>query len=563
MIKLKFDVLSKKLNKNILQIAEETGLNRNSLSALLHNKVDGIKFATLEKLCATYNLKLEEILEFVPPAPAPKRPKKIYRQEAEMVPFFSFPPAVSSSQYCYNFDGQRLKFSDLDYYTKNDYCFIYWNIEDLHKLADAFWKYYSESPSKFDNLYLAFQKDAREMERIYSEAEPKIINNLANKDLKNYTEKVVSASLDFWSHSLFIDAFDAGKDQEEINKIKEKYNLSLEEVSVLTTPVQMTFTNERQLAIYKIAELALEKKIAAKSKKAVTNFLKTEVQVGQYKKMFDYYASNYAVIKHITDKEIAEEIKNCLKDRKKFKQDLSRLSNYEKTQEARVMEIVARHNLRGSPLWFFSKLTYWREYRKKINLMSIHIFDMILGSTESKTGIPKKYLKYLTTEELGNVLDGLVDLEALKKRFDNGVLFSFREENEYRMFVGKEADSLKNELEKIIASEIKDSIISGQVASQGYAKGIARIVLSVGDFNKLKDGEVLVTGMTRPEFLPVMKKAAAIVTNEGGITCHAAIVSRELGKPCIIGTKNATELIKDGDLVEVRAHHGTVRILRS
>lgn len=279
--------------------------------------------------------------------------------------------------------------------------------------------------------------------------------------------------------------------------------------------------------------------------------------------MYDYYQSNYAVIKHITDKEIAEEIKNYLKDTKKFKQDLLRLSDYEKNQENLVAKILNEHRLTENPLWFFSKLTYWREHRKKINLMSIHLFDRILSSVEGKTGVPKKYLKYLTTDELGSVLDGLIDTDALKKRYDNGVLFSFREENEYKMFVGNEAKSLKNELEKIYSTNTKANIISGQVASQGYARGIAKIILNVDDFDKLKTGEVLVTGMTRPEFLPVMKKAAAIVTNEGGITCHAAIISRELGKPCIIGTKNATELIKDGDLVEVRAHHGTVRILKA
>ena len=105
--------------------------------------------------------------------------------------------------------------------------------------------------------------------------------------------------------------------------------------------------------------------------------------------------------------------------------------------------------------------------------------------------------------------------------------------------------------------------MTGQTASQGYAKGVARIILTQDDFGRFGEGEILVTSMTRPEFVPLMKKAAAIVTNEGGITCHAAIVSRELGKPCVIGTKNATKIIKDGDLVEVRANHATVRILRA
>ena len=75
-------------------------------------------------------------------------------------------------------------------------------------------------------------------------------------------------------------------------------------------------------------------------------------------------------------------------------------------------------------------------------------------------------------------------------------------------------------------------------------------------------GDILVTSMTRPEFVPLMKKAGAIITNEGGITSHAAIISRELKIPCIIGTKNATVILKDGDFVEVDANNGIITILK-
>ncbi len=67
--------------------------------------------------------------------------------------------------------------------------------------------------------------------------------------------------------------------------------------------------------------------------------------------------------------------------------------------------------------------------------------------------------------------------------------------------------------------------------------------------------------MTVPDFVPAMRKAAAIVTDEGGITCHAAIIARELGKPCVIGTKFATKVFRDGDLVEVDSEVGVVRKL--
>ncbi|MEY3197555.1 MAG: hypothetical protein RL023_25 [Candidatus Parcubacteria bacterium] len=76
-----------------------------------------------------------------------------------------------------------------------------------------------------------------------------------------------------------------------------------------------------------------------------------------------------------------------------------------------------------------------------------------------------------------------------------------------------------------------------------------------------QEGDILVSTMTTPDFLPAMKKAAAIITDEGGITCHAAIVARELQKPCIIATKFATQILQDGDIVEVDAHKGSITIL--
>jgi pyruvate, water dikinase len=104
--------------------------------------------------------------------------------------------------------------------------------------------------------------------------------------------------------------------------------------------------------------------------------------------------------------------------------------------------------------------------------------------------------------------------------------------------------------------------LKGNVAQTGLVKGTVKIVMSVKDLNKVKKGDILVTYMTSPNFLTAMKLAAAFVTNEGGLTCHAAIVAREMGKPCIIGTKIATKVFKDGDMVEMDANKGIVRKLK-
>ncbi len=103
---------------------------------------------------------------------------------------------------------------------------------------------------------------------------------------------------------------------------------------------------------------------------------------------------------------------------------------------------------------------------------------------------------------------------------------------------------------------------TGQVAYRGKARGVVKIILKNKDIFKIKSGEILVSSMTTPDFISAMRKAAAFVTDEGGITCHAAIVARELKKPCIIGTKIATKVLHDGDLVEVDADNGVVKILK-
>ena len=86
-----------------------------------------------------------------------------------------------------------------------------------------------------------------------------------------------------------------------------------------------------------------------------------------------------------------------------------------------------------------------------------------------------------------------------------------------------------------------------------------KIIIRAKDMWKMQKGDVLVSIATDPDVVPAMKKASAIVTEQGGITSHAAIVSRELGIPCIIGTKIATKIFKDGDMVEVDANKGVVR----
>lgn len=134
---------------------------------------------------------------------------------------------------------------------------------------------------------------------------------------------------------------------------------------------------------------------------------------------------------------------------------------------------------------------------------------------------------------------------------------------EINLIAGDEALAfikLLNEEDKSkVGNNVKE--ILGKPASPGKVTGKARICPSASDSHIVEEGDILVCSMTTPDYVPAMKKAGAIVTDEGGLLCHAAIISRELGKPCVIATKIATKALKDGDLVEVDADNGIVRKL--
>ncbi len=163
---------------------------------------------------------------------------------------------------------------------------------------------------------------------------------------------------------------------------------------------------------------------------------------------------------------------------------------------------------------------------------------------------------YITKEELG----AEISRDELMKRDKGFVLvpgvyigaISFDE-------LVKKFPQYHFEIEK---GEEDKGALKGQVAYRGRVSGRVRIVMRKDQIEATKEGEIIVSPMTTPDMVPAMHKAAAFVTDEGGITCHAAIIARELHKPCITGTKVATKTFKDGDMVEVDADKGVVRIIK-
>jgi pyruvate, water dikinase len=154
--------------------------------------------------------------------------------------------------------------------------------------------------------------------------------------------------------------------------------------------------------------------------------------------------------------------------------------------------------------------------------------------------------------------------ERIKARSE-GKLFIYQNiENKETVAFVSDVQKVISEIEgQIDATGIRASEIKGVVAYKGKVQGRVKIVLSWdGKDADFDTGDILVAPSTSPNLIYLMEKAAAFITNEGGSMSHAAIISREMKKPCIVGTKIATKVLKDGDMVEVDAEKGIVKILK-
>ncbi|HIH20332.1 TPA: hypothetical protein HA244_03620 [Candidatus Micrarchaeota archaeon] len=205
--------------------------------------------------------------------------------------------------------------------------------------------------------------------------------------------------------------------------------------------------------------------------------------------------------------------------------------------------------------------SFLKAYRKELMSLASFTLDLLSAETARRFGLTLDDVRSCAKDEILQMLEqGVVpELKLLKERQDYCGYITLDGEN-YDLKYGHDLKKLLQSVsveKKAEDHSVKE--ITGHVASKGFARGFVKIVNSIEDMEKIIKGDILVSVQTNPELVPAMRKAAAIVTDMGGITSHAAIVSRELGVPCVIGTKLATRWLKDGDEVEVDAVKGIVR----
>lgn len=320
--------------------------------------------------------------------------------------------------------------------------------------------------------------------------------------------------------------------------------------SILTSTTRKSFSRRAEEDLLRVAEKKkkgqnIDNEIAVHAKKYFwlhNSYFKTEV-LGK-----DFFSREIKLLlkEHPEPKQYIEELET-----------LSRDIAEEKEKTIKQLELGKNKAL----IELIDLFGWLQDYRKEYIMQACHYLDLLLAEIGKRNGISAWDMKYTLPEDLPLIPNKKFDNSEIAARQKNCIIIWKEFRDDYELYTGQKAIQRENELfrEDEKTKEILE--IDGMAASQGRVRGEAFVSMSAAEAKNIKPGQILVTSMTSPDFIVAIKRAAAIVTNEGGITSHAAIVSREFGVPCVVGTKIATKVIKTGDYIEVDGIHGKVRKL--
>lgn len=338
-----------------------------------------------------------------------------------------------------------------------------------------------------------------------------------------------------------------------VNKVSD-INLRTKYFQILTSAVRISDFRLSQEALLRMV-------VKIKNEKISYNNPKLKHYIQSWLTKYAYFGFYYFYGKPLTEADIIKRLGGLVhKDYLKELQAINEQKKY--TGEVRRLfrkldfsqpEIILVNTLRQiayctntfDEMWYsfiYQSYGFWNEIARRI-------------------GLSYDQLSWTQVDDIKNLLVNNKRAttsfkQLIKERIKDHVLLF--DKGKKRLLLGKQLSQYKKDYprEKINKAT---TYLKGQSASPGYAVGTAKILHNIGELDKVKKGDILIAATTTPAHVPAMERAAAIVTEEGGLLCHAAIVSREMNIPCVIGTKIATKVLKDGDLVEVDAYKGIVR----
>ncbi len=401
------------------------------------------------------------------------------------------------------------------------------------------------------------------------------LSKMSNKQIADLFSEKMNYFRDFSVFLLIIlsmQKFLNEKLREIIGK-KDKDEKEIERISnMLIQPLKMNEGQKENISILEIVSVFKKKNyisLLEKENKEVKEWLSAndgdlEKEIKEHLEKYSWLQVRWLIGELMTFEEVLDRVRVLIKT--DFDSQLLEMKR--KTEEVKKEFSLLDKKLKFNDeerefINIVKEYVYLRTFRTDILNIANRSMMPLIEECARRIGISYDNCLYLVWKEIVDALiSGKLDKKIdIEKRRENYAVY--RHEEEIKVFQGKkEVDDLIEEQGLIKQKENEEKEVRGNTAWKGKVRGKAKILFSPEDMMKVKRGDILIAVMTFPSFIAAMEKAAAFVTDEGGILCHAAIVAREMKKPCVIGTKIATKVFRDGDEIEVDADKGEVKIIK-
>lgn len=342
--------------------------------------------------------------------------------------------------------------------------------------------------------------------------------------------------------------------------LEKKYRLLESEIQILISPIKPSYVLNEEIELLKIAQL-----LNFKNRKLNEQSVGAKKLLSKHAVKWEFILWDYIGPDILTSQNCLERIFKMAKNKNEaaniIKEKLNYYINLKKQQKLLLKKYLITKQDQRLVTDLQTITTMQDEKKETCTLAQYALHKSLFTPIAKEIGIKSIDCIKFTEQELWLALKNKEGRQSLIKSLPDRLLAtaSITDQNGVHLLFGTQA---KEFYQKLSVKVKENEELRGRVASPGFARGIVKVLFSMKDAGKVGNGDILVTTMTTPDYIAVMKLSAAVITEEGGMTCHAAIVARELGRPCIIGTKIATKVLHDGDLVEVNANEGVIRIVK-
>ncbi len=389
----------------------------------------------------------------------------------------------------------------------------------------------------------------------------KIQKAITPQNLKTLTKKGLFSLYDLWSKNYlkfwrlgFLPEF-AGWGGEAVLKRELEKSFQgqtfIKIFEALSAPESLSFYQKANLELYKLKRWQKNQKIFWK-------------KLNQYQQKHFWILNSYAHSKILTIPYFKRQLEKI--SLKQVAQKIKQLADFPEKIKKEKLEIAKRYKVNKHALEIAKALAFcvnWQDQRKYYIFLANHIIDIFLKEAARSFRLDFDAMHNYNHHEIHGLFKRASGLSASEnKRRKLAIVTHYIEKtNRVKYLSGQPAKKIIDYYLKPAKIKSHD-FLTGIVVSKGpIIKGKVRIILSSKEVEKMKKGEVLVATMTSPDFIVAMKKAKAVITDSGGMTSHAAIISRELKIPCIVNTLHATHVLKNGQKITVNTKQGIIKVI--